>query len=470
MKKVLAFLLALAMLLAMAGCGSTTEKPATNDGGVTDTDGDDSTAADTQNGTESGGKLVVLGNARMYDGEDQAWEEMIKAFQEETGIEVELRFTGKWDEVPTNLSAAIQAGEQVDFVTVGAGLIRSTCAPAGVLLDISTLVDDDVRSRYADGMLDAYTIGDKLWGIPFGNSSAGFIYYNADLFQELGIDVPTTYAELLEASKKLADAGKIPLIFRGKDASYWPNWFFSTYAQTTGNDSIAQTEAWLMGEKSIAGDESVIDALNAIKRFYDDGILTQESLDTDGDGMKATFIQGLAGMMHTHNFQLTQDSVDFELGILEFPLITDDSSVYNQPAGGAGTGLAVCSYIDRDNIENAKKFIEFFTRPEWANRICGCYKPTVKVLDGVEIQESEIITKLNEELVPKTIMYLDWIWPAEVLSSFQSVVPAVVTGAMTAEDASQELQNAYDTLVREQEYQYDWWNSWTEEDWARVTP
>ena len=51
-----------------------------------------------------------------------------------------------------------------------------------------------------------------------------------------------------------------------------------------------------------------------------------------------------------------------------------------------------CSYIKRDNVENAKKFIEFFTRPEWANRICGCYKPTVKVLDGVDILESDIVT------------------------------------------------------------------------------
>ena len=457
MKKLLTWILIFAMVLSLAACGGSK--------GAQD--------AEKSNNSVSGNdpnKLVVLGNARMYDGEDEAWNEMIAAFKEETGITVELRFSGKWNEVPTNLSAAIQAKEQVDFVTVGAGLIRSTCAPAGVLLDITTLVSDEVRQRYTDGMLDAYTIGDKLWGIPFGNSSAGFIYYNVDMFEELGLTPPTTYDEFVQAGKKLEEAGKIPLIFRGKDASYWPNWFFSTYAQTTGNDSIAQTEQWLMGEKSIAGDQAAIDALNAIKAFYDDGILTSESMDTDGDGMKATFMQGLSGMMHTHNFQLTPDAVDFELGILEFPLITDDPNVINQPAGGAGTGLAVCSQINPDNIENAKKFIEFFTRPEWANRISGCYKPTVKVLEGVEILDAEIVTQLNEDLVPNTIMYLDWIWPSEILSAFQSVVPAVVTGAITAEEGTQQLQDAYDTLVREQEYQYDWWNQWTEEDWAKVTP
>lgn len=466
MKKALAVFLALVMVLSVAGCGkSQVSNDATPSASAkTDTPTEEK-AADGQPQ-----KLVVLGNARMYDGEDAAWEEMIEAFKAETGIEVELRFSGKWNEVPTNLSAAIQAGEQVDFVTVGAGLIRSTCAPAGVLLDISTLVPDEVRQRYTAGMLDAYTMGGKLWGIPFGNSSAGFIYYNADMFRELDITPPTTYPEFVEAGKKLADAGKIPLIFRGKDASYWPNWFFSTYAQTTKNNSIPETESWLMGSRSVAGDQAVIDALNGIKAFYDDGILTQESMDTDGDGMKATFIQGLAGMMHTHNFQLKPDAVDFELGILPFPLITDDPNVINQPAGGAGTGLAVCSYIDRNNIENAKKFIEFFTRPEWAAKICGCYNPTVRVLDGVEILQADIVTQLNDELVPNTIMYLDWIWPSEILSAFQSVVPAVVTGAISAEDGTQQLQDAYDALVREQDYQYDWWNNWSDAQWAVVTP
>lgn len=457
MKKLMTWILMLSMVLSLTACGG-------SDGAQGAGKSDNSVSGNNPN------KLVVLGNARMYDGEDEAWNEMIAAFKEETGIEVELRFSGKWNEVPTNLAAAIQAKEQVDFVTVGAGLIRSTCAPAGVLLDITTLVSDDVRQRYTDGMLDAYTIGDKLWGIPFGNSSAGFIYYNVDLFEELGLTPPTTYDQFVQVGKTLKDAGKIPLIFRGKDASYWPNWFFSTYAQTTGNDSIAQTEQWLMGKKSIAGDQAAIDALNAIKAFYDDGILTSESMDTDGDGMKATFMQGMSGMMHTHNFQLTPDAVDFKLGILEFPLITNDSNIINQPAGGAGTGLAVCSQIDPANIENAKKFIEFFTRPEWANRISGCYKPTVKVLEGVEILDTEIVTQLNEDLVPDTIMYLDWIWPSEILGAFQAVVPAVVTGAVTAEEGTYQLQDAYDTLVREQEYQYDWWNQWTEDDWAKVTP
>ena len=36
------------------------------------------------------------------------------------------------------------------------------------------------------------------------------IYYNKDLFDELGIDVPQTWEELLAAAQKIKDAGYTP--------------------------------------------------------------------------------------------------------------------------------------------------------------------------------------------------------------------------------------------------------------------
>ena len=93
MKKLVAFILLLAMVTPLAACGGNSVSP-------------NSTSSSVENDPS---KLVVLGNARMYDGEEEAWNEMIAAFKEETGITVELRFSGTWDEVPTNLSAAIQA-------------------------------------------------------------------------------------------------------------------------------------------------------------------------------------------------------------------------------------------------------------------------------------------------------------------------------------------------------------------------
>ncbi|QQO09369.1 ABC transporter substrate-binding protein [Breznakiella homolactica] len=445
MKKTLWFFVMAAMLFAFfAGCSKSNEqKPQSNE-------------------------VVIMGNARMYAGEDEAWEELARDFEAETGIKLTIRWQGKWNEVPQNMSAAKLAGEKVDLVTVGAGLINSIVARSGSLMDISELMEP-YRSRFKDGMLDSYTIGGRLWGFPYGNSAAGFIYYNKTMFDELGIAPPKTFEELVAASNTIKQKKNIiPLIFRGKDASYWSNLFFTTFAQTTGNKPIEYTQDFLAGTRSFNSPEEIA-GLEAIKRFFDAGVLTSDSLDTNGDGMKAAFLQQKAAMMHTHNFQLLQSQApDFELGILEFPIMVPGS--FSQPFGGPGTGIAVPSFADRDNIPNTMKFIEFMLRPENANKVIACYKPVVDVVKGVQVVDDPNVKFLNDVLIPKTVTYLDWIWPAEVNAAVYQVIPAIISGRMTSAQGAQTVQDALDRIIAENDYSYEWWKNWNDSDWKKVTP
>lgn len=421
-------------------------------------------ASETKNSQPT---VVVMGNARMYAGEDEAWDKLIADFEAETGIKVVLRWQGKWNEVPQNLSTAKLAGEQVDLVTVGAGLINSIVARSGLLMDITDLMEP-YRDRFGTGMLDSYTIGGRLWGFPYGNSAAGFIYYNKDLFDELGIDVPKTYDELVEISRKISDAGIIPMIFRGKDETYWSNLFFYVFGQTSMNNPIEYTNDFLTGKRDF-NSPAEVDAINGVKKLFDDGILTSDSLDTNGDGMKAAFIQGKAAMMHSHNFQLLQkDCPNFNLGIFPFPIMVEGAEI--QAFGGPGTGVAIPSFADRDNLENTMKFVEFMLRPENADLVIKCYNPCVEVVKGISLIDDPNVAYLNEVLIPKTVPYLDWIWPTEVNAAVCQVIPAVIAGKMTAEEGAQTVQEALYKLQEESGYTYDWWNAWSESDWEKVTP
>ncbi|WP_391572617.1 ABC transporter substrate-binding protein [Cohnella sp.] len=456
MKKWIAVWLVIIVVAVMSGCGQS------NSNGK-----QEGSNPPANNGKQ---EITILGNARMYDGEENAWNEVAAAFQQETGIKVNLRWQGKWNEVPQNLNAAKLSGENIDLVTVGAGLINSSAAPSGMLMDITTLLDP-YRDRFNDGMLKAYEIGGKLWGFPYGNSSAGFIYYNKTIFKELQLNEPKTFEELVAASKTIREKKNIlPMIFRGKDASFWPNLYMSTYAQATGNKATESVQDFLAGKKEFAGDAEK-QAFEWIKAFFDQGVLTNESFGTDGDGMRATFLQQKAAMMHTHTFNLTQEQTpDFELGIMEFPLMAAGGQAFSQPFGGPGTGIAVPSFADRGNLSNTVKFIEFLLRPENANKIISRYQPTVQVVKGVDVLKSEIIDKLNNDLIPKTTPYLDWIWPAEVNTAFSSAVPAFVAGKMTSEEAVRSIQSALDKIIKERNYRFEWWTELTEDDWKKMQP
>lgn len=464
MKRYLSTILATALTIGcLSGCGAPSTSSAPAESGAPA-----SGAASSETAPKGGGEITIMGNARMYDGEEAAWNEVTADFTAKTGIKVNLRWQGKWDEVPQNLAAAKMAGESVDLVTVGAGLINSSVASSGMLMDITTLMEPN-RAYFKDGMLDAYTIGGKLWGFPYGNSAAGFIYYNKTMFDELGLSEPKTFDELVAVSGTIKEKkGIIPMIFRGKDASYWPNWLFSTLAQTTGNQSVDKVKSILAGSGKFT-DPEVVQALALIKPFFDEGVVAKESLDTNGDGMKATFLQGKAAMMHTHNFQLLPDQCDFELGILEFPLVVNNGA-FSQPSGGPGTGIAVPSFADRDNLGNTMQFVEFLLQPENANKIISCYKPVVDVVKGVQVLDEPIVKELNDELIPKTIVYLDWIWPAKVQDAFMQAIPSMIAGNITPEQAAENAQKALDDIIAQDGYQFEWWNSWNEEKWSQVTP
>ena len=73
----------------------------------------------------------------------------------------------------------------------------------GLLLD---LTDQPFLENVADTMLELATYNGRIFALPMTLSSYG-IYYRTDIFAELGIAEPKTYAELLEACKILKDNG-----------------------------------------------------------------------------------------------------------------------------------------------------------------------------------------------------------------------------------------------------------------------
>ncbi len=403
----------------------------------------------------------------------KGWAKVYEAFEKEFGVKVDLRMAGKWAELPQNLEAARMAGETIDITYATATLVGPTLAPSGILMDLTDLVEP-IKGRFVPHMLDFYTHGGHVWAIPHGASSTSLVYYNATLFKELKIEEPKTYEEFLAACKTIKEAKGIePFIHQGKHPWYWPMWFFETFAQTSGNKSIEYTEDFLSGKRKFTSPEEIA-AFNEIIKFYKDGVLHQSDLDVDGDGMKAAFAQQKAAMFYGGLWELdaarTIVGDAFEIGVFEFPKMVSDANVVPLHGGGPDDGWAIPSFAPKENIDIQAQFLEFITRPEIASLVISEQAPFIPTIAGVASLDDPLAPEMNTEFMPHTIQYLDWMWPVEVNDVMTQVIPAVLTGQMTAEAAAQEIQDAYDTVVLEKEYQYNWWDKWTDADWAKVQP
>jgi len=423
--------------------------------------------------SDSGGDgctLAFLASADRPTAEQDAYKEVFADFEKEYGCHVDTTFEGTWDQITQQLTAARLAGTQVNlFITATA---TRDLAKAGLTMDLSQCIAP-FKDRFLESAMAPYTIADRNWAVPMSSTDTSAIIYNADMFAELGIPAPTTFAELVEAGNTIAKAkGITPMIHQGKSPWYWPMWYMATFAQTSGNKSVEYTEDFLTGDRSFASPEEE-QALAALAAFTDDGLLDRSTLDTDEQGMYAAFLQQKAAMFFalTPSLQnIEAAEPDFEIGVFQFPKIVDDPAVLPQVGGGPENGLAVASFAPEATKEASCQLIEFMSRPEQAAKLMEPTDPLVPSITSVPPTSTEpLAPQLTEEFIPNTIQFLDWIWPSSVNDAVTTAITDVMYNGTSPEDAAQSVQDALDKLKAEEDYTFDWWTTWDDAAWQKVS-
>ena len=475
MKKRIALLLTLTLVLsifAFAGCSA--KKPA--DAQPAESSQQDATAEETKNTTDvvDGERVIhLVGYSRAIEGEADNWDKVAKAFEAENpGVKVDIRWQGSAAESVQNLIAGNMADETIDLFLVGPAHINSTLAGSGYLMDMTDLMAP-YMDRFEESMLSGLYIGDRLWGIPYGDMSISMVIYNKTLFDECGLSTPKTYEELLSVCQALKehDSSILPMMQMGKMPMFWPMWYAEAYEQTSGNQALNNIYDFLAGDRQFTGEEERA-AFEAVKRFYEDGILTAESFDTDSQALVAAFVQGRTAMCFSMGFAYTAlknaaaDSM--EIGVFGFPQLTAGATAKH--GGGTNDALVIPTICDQDNLDITMKFVEYITRPENASQVFAARDLLAPTIKGVEAADLPIREALDTEIIPNAMQFLDWVWPAEVNDAFMQAVPATLAGQMSAEDAAQSIQDALDTIRSQRDYDAKWWLSWTQEQWDKVTP
>jgi multiple sugar transport system substrate-binding protein len=109
-------------------------------------------------------------------------------------------------EFMAKITAAVVANTRPSVTMVASERFRDLLA-MGALTDITDRVSSwERRADFADQRFDSITADGKIYGLP-AFSFVDWMYYRKDWFEEAGIAVPTTLAEMYDAAVKLTDAG-----------------------------------------------------------------------------------------------------------------------------------------------------------------------------------------------------------------------------------------------------------------------
>jgi alpha-glucoside transport system substrate-binding protein len=190
----------------------------------------------------SGEKMAVGGTVSVlavWGGQElDVFNEMVKPFENETGIQV--RYEGTRD-INAILTTRVQAGIPPDVAVLPGPGKMAEFARQGYLTDLGTVLNmDQMHKDYAAGWLDMGTVDGSLVGVFMKVAIKGLVWYNPPALDSMGIAIPQTAQQLQAASDKLVSRGVTPwsIGLESGAASGWvgTDWLENIFLRMYGPD------------------------------------------------------------------------------------------------------------------------------------------------------------------------------------------------------------------------------------------
>jgi len=249
MKRRLAAIATLAALAVAAGCG----------GGSSDSGSSGGSAGSTSN---ISGSISVMG---VWSGPEQAaFQKVIDGFTEENP-NVKVSYTSAGDQLPTQLSTAVEGGNPPTVAFVAQpGLIKDFVTKGAVKpIDYAA---EDVKTNLGESAYQIGSVNGKLYGVLYKAANKSLVWYNVKAFNDAGVQAPKTWDDFINNAATLKASG-VPAYSVGVDVG-WPvtDWFENIYLSQAGPDMYDK----LAAHEIPWTDPSVKQALTTMAQVFKD--------------------------------------------------------------------------------------------------------------------------------------------------------------------------------------------------------
>ena len=197
MKKLMSLLLVLTMVLALAACGSsgstttTTAAPAATDA-----------PAATEAPAASGDKVTVKVIAAQYGQNTNAWwDGFVKDFNNDNPSINLVVDVVSWNDIYTVVNTRVANGDAPDVLNID---VFADYQAEDLLLPAKDYVSDETYNKMFPSFLEQSNVDGTIWAVP-DLASARAMYYNKDILDEVGVEVPTNWDELKDVCQKIKD-------------------------------------------------------------------------------------------------------------------------------------------------------------------------------------------------------------------------------------------------------------------------
>jgi multiple sugar transport system substrate-binding protein len=374
-----------------------------------------------------GGTLAFGQTITVLLGIDAAGKHMGERAQEftaKTGIKVNL-VEVEWDAMVNKQAVALKAREPTyDIVDCGSFMLPEY-VPGGLYADISDMYTPAERARFMDGMLEAVSIGGKLYAAPL-MASWTIMFYNSEMFLKAGLDPkkpPTTWDELVAYGQKLQSPTTYAIADSLGPGEYVTTAFFR-WAKSAGakiSEFRGDKVYWLLDSPEC------VKALEFLKSMIRDGTMDPGSPTYMQQQIADLFGKGQSSML-----------VNWDMMQLAFK--NPDQTPY------AGKIFAAVMPGAKAGLSGSIEGHEYLAVPAFSRRKAAA-KQFIKYLQTPEVQkkralddgQTPVLKALFKDADVKKVINLDVVFQSAANCYYR---PAVPEYTQVSDVISTEVQNA----------------------------
>ncbi len=451
-KKVISMLLATSMVASMlAGCGSSSSTTNTDAGTeeAAGTDAAESSETDTAaDDTASSGEVEEI--TWMFWDDLNATEDLISKGYADVIERFNADYEGQYHVTPittnleeyyTKLNALVASGETPDVFIVSPGPNLTTYVDPGVAADLTPYLEADgwKDTFSSDAVFSAQTYDDKIYAVPL-NIAAACVFYNTEMFANAGVEVPTTYDELLDACQKLQDAGYTPITISAGTA-----WCLSMLEGYLCDREGVDLDKLNSGEESWVNDKT-IDATNKMLELSQ--YFQPTAAGDTNDVATAAFYNEEAAILIQGSWAIAQingSNPDFEekCGVFQFPAIDGG----NDPNRIIAKSDSLAMSSTTEHPEAAIALMKYFTdetAQKYTAEVGGKIPVTNVEYDAsVAPKQLSYVMDIFSNASATFGFYNESLATTEAGSFFDDEMVSVYLGDLTPEQAFQDIDDWY---------------------------
>jgi alpha-glucoside transport system substrate-binding protein len=373
---------ALAAVLLLAACSNSSNKGSSNNAAPTLT----GNCAKYQAYAGHAGTTVTM-FASIISPESDSLEKSWSEFSQCTGIKISYEGSNDFE---SQLQVRVSGGNAPDFAIIPQpGLLQQMVKTGKVAKPpAQTVANED---KYWSPIWKAYgTVNGTFYAAPMSANMKSLVWYSPKAFAQAGYQVPTTWADLMTLSGKIASSGKGKPWCGGigsGTATGWPatDWLEQIVLGQYGGDVY---DKWVSHEIKFSSPQ-ITAAMQTLAGWMQNpawvngGIGDVKSIATTTfQNAGAPILTGKCWMLQQASFYEAQWPKGTKVGpdgdVMAFYLPTQSSSVTNRVVGG---GEFLTAFSDRPEVQAVQSYL---STPEWHTSRVKVARGWVSANQGVD--------------------------------------------------------------------------------------